>query len=130
MAPWLFTEAILNDKKIKVFNHGKMKRDFTYIDDIVEGLIRVSKMPSDKETPHRVLNIGNNKPIELSYFIEVIEDKCGKKAIKEYVDMQKGDVPITFANIDSLESLTGYKPKISIENGMGNFVDWYRKNWF
>ncbi len=129
MAPWLFTEAILNAQKIKVFNHGEMQRDFTYIDDIVEGVFRVLSMPSKDNIPHRILNIGNNKPIKLEYFIQVIENACGKKAVKEFVDMQPGDVPVTYADTQALEKLVGYKPKVSIEEGMENFVQWFIKNW-
>src|SRR5690554_1292309 len=98
MAPWLFTEAILNEQPIKVFNHGKMQRDFTYIDDIVEGIIRIQHVVPQTEIPYSLFNIGNNQPIELSRFITAIEIACGKRAEKIYLDMQPGDVPRTYAD--------------------------------
>jgi UDP-glucuronate 4-epimerase len=138
MAPYLFTDAIFNDRKIKVFNNGKMKRDFTYIDDIVEGIIRIQDVvpardanntntsPSSSKAPYRVFNIGNNEPIALMTFIESIEKAAGKKAEKIYMPMQPGDVPATFADIDSLQNVVSFKPKTNIEFGMQKFVDWYR----
>jgi UDP-glucuronate 4-epimerase len=142
MAPFLFTDAILNDRQIKVFNHGKMKRDFTYIDDIVEGIIRVQDLvperdaensntsPSSSKAPYKVFNIGNNEPIALMIFIEAIEKAAGKTADKNYLPMQAGDVPATFADIDSLQAAVGFKPDTNIEFGMQQFVDWYRKYHF
>nr|WP_320136955.1 NAD-dependent epimerase [uncultured Amphritea sp.] len=139
MAPFLFTSAILEDRPIKVFNHGKMLRDFTYIDDIVEGVIRIQDVipqvdesnlrtnPDSSSAPYRLYNIGNNEPIELSRFIEAIESAAGKKAIKEYLPMQPGDVPATYADIDSLQQATGFKPSTTIEDGMQKFVDWYKE---
>jgi len=139
MAPFLFTDAILNDRQIKVFNHGKMKRDFTYIDDIVEGIIRIQDVvpqqdsenpntsPSSSKAPYKVFNIGNNEPIALMTFIEAIEKAAGKTADKNYMPMQAGDVPATFADIDSLQEAVGFKPDTNIEYGMQQFVDWYRK---
>lgn len=130
MAPWIFTKAILEGKSIKVFNHGKMKRDFTYIEDIVEGIARVqSRLPpktSDTSAPYKIYNIGNNSPIELESFISAIEKACEKKAAREYLEMQAGDVPTTFADIDQLESITGYKPKTDIQPGINKFVEWYK----
>ncbi|MGO2511214.1 NAD-dependent epimerase [Marinomonas polaris] len=132
MAPWLFTEAILNDKPIKVFNHGKMMRDFTYIDDIVEGVIRIQDVPpqaqqsQDTTAPYAIYNIGNNQPIQLSEFIEAIESACGKTAEKIYMDMQPGDVPKTYADTAQLEAVVGYKPAITIQEGMIKFVEWYK----
>ena len=126
MAPWLFTEAILNDKPIKVFNHGKMMRDFTYIDDIVEGVIRIQNVIPENETPYSIYNIGNNHPIQLSEFISSIENACGKIAQKNYLDMQPGDVPKTYADTAQLEKAVGYKPATSIQDGMVNFVRWYK----
>lgn len=137
MAPWLFTEAILNDQPIKVFNNGKMQRDFTYIDDIVEGLVRVLNLvpqgeaklthdPSVSTAPYRIFNIGNNQPVELGDFIKAIENACGKKAEKIYLPMQPGDVVRTYADIDSLTEITDYKPIVDIELGMKSFVSWYR----
>jgi UDP-glucuronate 4-epimerase len=129
MAPWLFTSAILKGETIKVFNKGKMIRDFTYIDDIVEGVIRVCDIPPKLQTPHIIYNIGNNAPVELSRFIKAIEDSCGLEAKKEYVGMQNGDVPTTYADIDALESAVGYRPKIGIEEGIDKFVSWYMTSW-
>ncbi|WP_417559379.1 NAD-dependent epimerase [Marinomonas sp.] len=132
MAPWLFTEAILNDKPIKVFNHGKMMRDFTYIDDIVEGVIRIQDvLPQAQQSqgttaPYAIYNIGNNQPIQLSEFIEAIETACGKTAEKIYMDMQPGDVPKTYADTAQLEAAVGYKPATTIQEGMVKFVEWYK----
>ncbi|GAA69112.1 NAD-dependent epimerase [Pseudoalteromonas sp. BSi20429] len=138
MAPYLFTDAILNNREIKVFNNGKMKRDFTYIDDIVEGIIRIQDVvpkrdqsnsntsPESSKAPYRVFNIGNNEPIALMTFIESIEKAAGKIADKNYMPMQAGDVPATFADIDSLQKEVGFKPNTNIEYGMQQFVDWYR----
>ncbi|MEP0356773.1 NAD-dependent epimerase [Paraglaciecola sp.] len=137
MAPYLFTDAILNDREIKVFNHGKMKRDFTYIDDIVEGIIRIQDVvpkrniddlntsPSSSKAPYKVFNIGNNEPIPLMQFIGAIEKAAGKQATKNFMPMQPGDVPATFADIDSLQKEVGFKPDTSIEYGMQQFVDWF-----
>lgn len=139
MAPFLFTDAILNDREIKVFNHGKMKRDFTYIDDIVEGIIRIQDVvplrnaenpntsPSSSKAPYKVFNIGNNEPIALMTFIEAIEKAAGKQAKKNYMPMQAGDVPATFADIDSLKEEVGFKPDTKIEFGMQQFVDWFKE---
>ncbi|MEH6446288.1 MAG: NAD-dependent epimerase [Oceanospirillaceae bacterium] len=138
MAPFLFTDAIINDQPIKVFNQGNMLRDFTYIDDIVEGILRVQdKIPSANEqdkldspatarAPFRVLNIGNNEPVKLATFIAAIESAAGKQAEKIMLPMQAGDVPRTFADIDRLTGLTGFKPDMDIETGMQRFVEWYR----
>ena len=139
MAPWLFTEAILNNKPIKVFNEGKMQRDFTYIDDIVEGIVRIQNVvpqkndnddglnPATSKAPYRIYNIGNNNPIELSTFIDAIEKACGKKAEKIMLPMQKGDVPRTYADIDSLVKVTGHTPAVNIYEGIAKFVAWYRE---
>jgi UDP-glucuronate 4-epimerase len=139
MAPFLFTDAILNDREIKVFNHGKMKRDFTYIDDIVEGIIRIQDVvpvknaednntsPASSKAPYKVFNIGNNEPIALMTFIGAIEKAAGKEAKKNFMPMQAGDVPATFADIDSLQNEVGFKPATNIEYGMQKFVDWYRQ---
>lgn len=128
MAPWLFTEAVLQGKPIKVFNHGKMKRDFTYVDDIVEGIYRVQDIiPQQQDkAPYSLLNIGNNQPIELQEFISAIEKACGKTANKIYMDMQPGDVPVTYADTSSLERIIKYKPVTSIFSGIESFVDWFR----
>jgi len=126
MAPWLFTEAILNNQPIKVFNHGKMQRDFTYIDDIVEGIVRIQNVVPVSEIPYSLFNIGNNQPIELSRFISAIEAATGQKAKKASLGMQPGDVERTYADTDRLETAVGYKPKMDIETGMSNFVEWYK----
>lgn len=126
MAPWLFTEAIMNDQPIKVFNHGKMLRDFTYVDDIVEGVIRIQDQPPAGEIPYNLFNIGNNEPIELSRFIAAIEAATGKQAQKIMLDMQPGDVERTYADTARLEAAVGYKPKTEIEDGIAKFVEWYK----
>ena len=126
MAPWLFTEAILKGKPIKIFNHGKMMRDFTYIDDIVEGIVRINKQAPSGETPYNIFNIGNNTPIKLSRFIEAIEAACNRSAEKVMLPMQPGDVERTYADTARLEGKTGYKPRMEIEEGMLNFVSWYK----
>jgi len=138
MAPFLFTKAILENRPIDIFNKGKMKRDFTYIDDIVEGVVRVTvNVPapdtdwdSDKPdsatsyAPYRIYNIGNNNPIELMKFIEVLEDCLGKKAEKNFLPMQPGDVHETCADVDDLINI-GFKPSTPIEKGIKKFVEWY-----
>lgn len=123
MAYYSFTRDILADKTIKVFNHGKMQRDFTYIDDIVAGIIKAL----DKSYPYEIFNLGNNKPVELGYFIKTIEKLLGKEAKKKYLPMQPGDVPKTFADIDHSRELLGYEPKTTIEEGLGNFIKWYKE---
>lgn len=132
MAVYIFTKAILEDKPIDVFNFGKMQRDFTYIDDIVEGIIRVlDKTPQPGDEPHttapyKVYNIGNNQPIELLRLIEVLEEALGKQAIKNFLPIQPGDVPTTYADVDALMQDVDFKPNTPIEVGVGRFVDWYR----
>ncbi|HAN74921.1 MAG TPA: capsular biosynthesis protein CpsI [Planktothrix sp. UBA10369] len=132
MAMFIFTKAILEDQPIDVFNYGKMQRDFTYIDDIVEGVIRtLDKIPQSGEHPHtiapyKVYNIGNNQPIELLHLIEVLETALGKKAIKNFMPMQPGDVPITYADVDALIQDVDFQPHTSIEVGVQRFVEWYR----
>src|SRR5699024_11100516 len=128
MAPWLFTEAILQGQPIKVFNHGKMQRDFTYIDDIVEGVIRIQAVIPTGEVPYSLYNIGNNEPIELARFIQAIESATGKTAEKIYLDMQPGDVMQTYADISKLQAAVSFAPTISIEEGINRFADWY--NWY
>lgn len=139
MALFLFTNAILNDKPIKVFNNGNMQRDFTYIDDIVEGVIRVMKKipeadpkwssdapnPSSSCVPYKLYNIGNNQPIALMKFVHAIEDAIGKKAVIDYLPMQPGDVAATYADVSDLTADTGFKPSTSIKQGIQRFVDWY-----
>tara|TARA_R110000851_G_scaffold56741_2_gene132404 strand:+ start:27886 stop:28851 length:966 start_codon:yes stop_codon:yes gene_type:complete len=125
MAPFLFTDAILNDQEIKVFNHGKMKRDFTYIDDIVEGVIRIQDVIPGGSL-YKIFNIGNNEPVELMSFIEAIEKATDKTAKKIYMPMQAGDVPTTFADIDSLTEEVGFNPGTNIEYGIEQFVTWFK----
>lgn len=140
MALFLFTKAILEGRPIDVFNNGNMERDFTYIDDIVEGVFRLlghlpeanadwsgeHPDPASSYCPWRVYNIGNNSKEKLMRYIEVLEDCLGKKAEKNYLPMQDGDVPATFANVDDLVREIDFKPETSIEEGVKNFVDWYR----
>jgi len=140
MALFLFTKAIMEGKTIDVFNHGKMKRDFTYIDDIIEGIVRlIDHIPMKNDTwdpyhpdpsysnaPYKLFNIGNNNPVELSKFIEAIEKAIGKKAIKNLLPLQPGDVVETFANVTHLEKEVGFKPSTKIEDGIQSFVDWYK----
>ncbi|NET87526.1 MAG: NAD-dependent epimerase [Kamptonema sp. SIO1D9] len=131
MAVFLFTKAILEDKPIKVFNHGQMQRDFTYVDDIVEGVVRViDKIPTPQNektsAPYKIYNIGNNQPIELMQLIETLEECLGKKAIKNMLPMQPGDVPITYANVDDLMQDVGFRPNTPLKVGIEKFVNWYR----
>src|SRR5690554_1966358 len=127
MAPWLFTEAILQDQPIKVFNHGKMMRDFTYIDDIVEGVMRIQDVIPGGDIPYSLFNIGNNEPIQLARFIAAIESATGKTAEKTMLDMQSGDVERTYADTARLEAIVDYKPQTEIEHGIQKFVDWYKE---
>lgn len=127
MAMNLFTEAIINNEPIKVFNQGNLSRDFTYIDDIVESINRVIVKPSVKDDlPLNLFNIGNNSPEKLGVFIETIEMEIGKTAQKEFLPMQNGDVEITYADVQSLIDYISYKPQTSIQVGIGNFVNWYK----
>lgn len=141
MALFLFTRAILAGEPIRVFNHGKMERDFTYIDDIIEGVVRVmgkkpepnpkwsgaAPDPGTSYAPYRIYNIGNNRPEKLMRFIEILEDALGKKAEKEFLDLQPGDVPATCADIDDLHRDVGFRPITPIEVGIRNFVEWYKE---
>ena len=135
MALFKFTNAILKGETIKVFNDGNMKRDFTYIDDIVEGIIRlIHKKPEgnksklhSSDAPYKVYNIGNNQPVELMKFIEVLEEKLGMKAAKEFLPLQAGDVPETYADVYDLMRDVGFKPKTKIEDGIERFVHWYKE---
>lgn len=141
MALFLFTKAILNNEPIKVFNNGKMQRDFTYVDDIIEGVVRVmnntpeadpdwssdAPNPSTSCVPYKLYNIGNNQPVELMAFVKAIEDALGKEAVKEYLPLQAGDVPATYADVNDLIADTGFKPSTSIEHGIGQFIKWYRE---
>jgi UDP-glucuronate 4-epimerase len=141
MALFMFTRNILEGKPIDVFNYGKHRRDFTYVDDIVEGVIRVlDRVPGpnpdwsgaapDSATsyaPYQLYNIGNNQPVELMHYIEVLEDCLGKKAEKNLLPLQPGDVPDTYANVQDLIDDVGYKPDTAVEQGIENFVKWYRE---
>ena len=126
MAPWLFTEAILRGEPIKVFNHGRLQRDFTYIDDIVEGILRVLAQPPQGDCPHTLYNIGNHQPVELMTFISTIEQALGREAEKIYLPMQDGDVSITYADTQKLRDAVGLSPDTPLADGMRRFVDWYR----
>ena len=140
MALFLFTKAILEGRPIDVFNHGRMRRDFTYVDDIVEGVVRVLDKvpfpdpefraedpdPATSKAPYRVFNIGNNDPVELLHVIEVLEAKLGRKAEKNFLPIQPGDVPATAADVDTLGAWVGFRPRTPIDVGVGRFVDWYR----
>ena len=140
MALFIFAKAILAGEPIDVFNHGNMQRDFTYVDDIVEGIVRVMQQPATanpewrsatpdpatSSAPFRIHNIGGNSPVQLTRLIEVLEDTLGRKAIRNLMPLQPGDVPATFADVSSLEEATGFKPKIPIEIGVPRFVEWYR----
>lgn len=139
MALFIFTKAILEGQPIEVYNNGDMRRDFTYVDDIVEGVVRIIPKAAtpDKEwngmdpdpatsfAPYKIFNIGNNQPVALTRFIEVIEEKLGKKAIKKMMPIQSGDVPVTCADVEDLSREVGFKPSTSIEAGVSKFVDWY-----
>lgn len=129
MAYFSFTKAILSGKPIKIFNHGDLYRDFTYIDDIVEGIVKILKQPqtaNDKlQTPYKVYNIGNSSPVKLMDFIETIESALDKKAVKEYLDMQPGDVYKTFADVSGLQNDFNYSPDTPLSKGIGEFVGWY-----
>jgi UDP-glucuronate 4-epimerase len=136
MALFKFCKSILEGTPIEVFNHGNMLRDFTYIDDIVEGVVRIMEIPpvsaaddgsDESPAPSRVYNIGNNEPVELTRLIAILEKQLGKKAIQKLLPMQPGDVPTTYADIDELSSIAGYRPHTPVEAGVGKFVEWYRQ---
>lgn len=140
MAMFLFTKAILAGRPIDVFNHGKMRRDFTYIDDIVEAIVRLIDRPAQpnpawsgdrpdpgtSRAPYKVYNIGNNRPVELMYLIETLERCLGRKATKNLLPLQPGDVPETYADVDDLMRDVGFRPSTSIEDGLAAFVRWYK----
>ncbi len=140
MALFLFTKAILEGRPIDVFNHGRMKRDFTYVDDIVEGVIRTLDRvataepgydsdhpdPGCSNVPFRVFNIGNNNPVELMEFVAAIEEALGTTAQKNFMPLQDGDVPATYADTDALNAWTGFAPATSVKDGVGRFIAWYR----
>lgn len=140
MALFLFTKAILNDEPIKVFNHGKMERDFTYIDDIIEGVVRVLPNrpildnmfdrqypdPGSSHAPYKVYNIGNGRPVQLLEFIQTLERCLGREAMKEFLPLQAGDVPKTYADVDDLARDVGFSPSTPVSEGIRQFVDWFR----
>src|SRR6185437_952093 len=140
MAIWIFAKAILAGEPIKLFNNGKMRRDFTYIDDVVESVVRLvdraavadakystmSPDPGSSSAPWRVYNIGNNKPVELLEVVRLLEEAIGKKAKRELLPMQPGDVPATYADVDDLMREVDFKPATSIAEGIARFIDWYR----
>lgn len=126
MAPYLFLHAVMEGKPIRVFNHGDMQRDFTYIDDIVEGVVRVLEHAPDGEDPHRVYNIGHSEPVELMDFIRTIERVSGKKAIMQMEDMQAGDVVCTYADTTRLEEDFDFHPQIGVEEGIRRYYEWYK----
>lgn len=141
MSPWLFTSAILEGRSIDVFNHGRMQRDFTYIDDIAQGTVRVldrtatsspdfctdTPDPGTSYAPYRIYNIGNHQPVELMTFIQTIEKTLGQEARKNYLPMQKGDVVATYADVEDLKRDVGYEPKTSLEYGIERWVEWYKE---
>jgi len=143
MALFIFTKAILEGKPIDIYNYGKMKRDFTYVDDIVEGITRlIPTVPTPNEhwtglnpdpassfAPYRIFNIGNNQPVQLMDFVEAIEEKLGMKAVKNLLPLQDGDVPETYADVEALIKAVGFKPATSIKDGIDKFIDWY-KNYY
>jgi UDP-glucuronate 4-epimerase len=140
MAMWIFAKAIAAGEPIKLFNHGNMKRDFTYVDDVVESIVRLvdrapagnpdysgdAPDPGSSSAPWRVYNIGNNNPVELLEVVRLLEEKIGKKAIRELVPMQPGDVPATYADVDDLMRDVDFKPATPIAEGIGRFIEWYR----
>jgi len=130
MAAWIFTEAMLAGKPIRVFSHGEMWRDFTFIEDIVDGVVAVLDRPPPAEgAKHLLYNIGNSQPVHLNHFIDTLEGLLGVKAIRDNQPPQPGEVEQTFADTSALERDFGFRPKVSIEEGLRNFVDWYRQEW-
>ena len=141
MALFIFIKAILAGEPISLFNHGRMRRDFTYIADIVEGVVRVLDRPAEpnrdwnsdapdsatSSAPYKLYNIGNNSPVELGRLVAILEEALGAKALKKLVDMQPGDVPATYADVNALADDVGFKPSTSIEDGVARFVEWYRE---
>ena len=139
MALFIFTKSILEGEPINVYNHGKMKRDFTYIDDLVESIVRLMPKvaapnkdwsglnpdPASSFAPYRIFNVGNSSTVELIRYIEIIEEKLGRKAIKNFLPMQEGDVPDALADVDDLVRAIDFKPSTPIEVGVGRFIDWY-----
>lgn len=133
MAAFIFTKAILEEKPIKIFNHGDMRRDFTYVDDIVAGVLATLDTPPQDggvgHPPHRVFNLGNHKPEDLLHFVELLEGYCGRKAIRELHPIQPGDVKETYADIAESQAILGFQPKTSLEQGLERFVGWYKHHY-
>ena len=133
MAAFIFTKAILEEKPIKIFNHGDMRRDFTYVDDIVAGVLATLDTPPEDggvgRPPHRVFNLGNHKPEDLLHFVELLEGYCGRKAIRELHPIQPGDVKETYADIAESQAILGFQPKTSLEQGLERFVGWYKHHY-
>ena len=139
---WIFAKAILAGEPIKLFNNGKMRRDFTYVDDVVESVVRLvdrrpaapdpalvgrrRPIPARSSAPWRVYNIGNNNPVEVTEVVELLEKALGKKAKREFLPMQPGDVPATYADVDDLMRDVGFKPATPIAEGIRRFIEWYR----
>jgi UDP-glucuronate 4-epimerase len=131
MAYFIFTKNIFENKPVQLYNHGNMERDFTYIDDVTDAVAAMIKIPppgsnNGKETCHRIVNVGNHKPVELTYFVQLLEKLTGKQAVIELYPMQPGDVVSTYADTVSLRDLIGFAPNTSIERGLSQFVDWYK----
>ena len=129
MSPFIFADAIFNQTPIKLFNYGKHQRDFTYIDDIVEGVINVldsPPVPGEALLPYKLYNIGNNAPVELLDYVEMLERHIGRKAVTELAPLQPGDVVTTYADVDALDKEIGYRPSTSIDHGIARFIEWYR----
>ena len=143
MALFLFTKAILEGRPIDVFNHGRMVRDFTYVDDIAEGVVRTLDRVAERDAafdpsrpdparsaaPYRLFNIGNHEPVELMTFIEAIEQALGQTAVKNFMPLQDGDVPATFADVSELAAWTGFRPAMPVQEGVRRFIDWYRGHY-
>lgn len=127
MAPMLFASAIAENQPIKVFNNGEMQRDFTYIDDVVEGIVRVVQYKNPEKVPNKIFNIGNSQPIQLMEFIALMEKNMNRKAALQMMPMQPGDVKVTYASTESLKQATDYSPTTSLSDGIIKFVDWYKK---
>jgi len=127
MALYIFTKAIFEGRPIPVFNYGNMQRDFTFVDDIVEGIERIIEKPSNSQVPYALFNIGNSKPVLLLDFINALEEVIGKKAIKQMLPLQPGDVPTTWADVKPLEREVGYKPTTAVKDGVRAFVEWYKE---
>ena len=141
MSPMIFADAIVQNKPIKIFNHGDMARDFTYIDDVIEGVVRIINRPANKgatwdsnspdpacsSAPYRIYNIGNSSPVQLTDYVKALEDAFGKEAIKTFLPMQAGDVQHTFSDVSDLERKFDYRPSTKLTDGLREFVKWYKE---